>query len=560
MTGEAGRARTADDVSDADWWRGAVVYQVYPRSFADSNGDGVGDLPGVTARLDHLVELGVDAVWLSPFYRSPQHDGGYDVADYRDVDPLFGTLGDCDKLIAAAHDRDIRVIVDLVPNHSSDEHPWFVEALADRPGGPARARYVFLDGNGPAGALPPNDWLSQFGGPAWTRVPDGQWYLHLFDAHQPDFDWNNVDVVDEFESILRFWLDRGVDGFRVDVAHGLVKAPGLPNWQPIAPGSRVGAPMWDQDAVHDVYRRWRALLDTYPGRRILVAEAWVTPAERLAQYVRPDEMHQAFNFDYLTTPWEAEALRIVIDRTRAATGAVGAAPTWVLSNHDVIRHATRLAYPHPIGYHAGIGAADPHPDVATGLRRGRAATLLMLALPGSAYIYQGEELGLPEDVWLPDSARQDPTWPRSGYTVRGRDGCRVPLPWDAAAPSYGFGPMAASWLPQPAIWAEYALSAQRGVSGSTYEMYRRALALRRSYGLGDADMAWIDAPGPDVLAFRAGDIIVLTNFGTHPVEIATQVRPAIARGAEPVLASADISRGALPPDATVWLAATTEPA
>ncbi|WFE27148.1 alpha-amylase family glycosyl hydrolase [Solwaraspora sp. WMMD791] len=548
--------RTRDEGADTEWWRDAVIYQIYPRSFADSDGDGIGDLPGVIARLDHLVSLGVDAVWLSPFYPSPQADAGYDVADYRDVDPIFGRLADADQLIAQAHQRGIRVIVDLVPNHTSSAHAWFVEALAAAPGSPARDRYVFRDGRGPGGDEPPNSWRSVFGGPAWTRTTDpdgtpGQWYLHLFDAGQPDLNWDNPQVRDEFVDILRFWLARGVDGFRVDVAHGLVKQADLADWHYPAEtttGDHVAQarpPMWDQDGVHEIYRQWRAVLDAHPGQQILVAEAWVQPAERLAAYVRPDEMHQAFNFEYLEAAWSAAAQRTVIDRSLAAADAVGAPTTWVLSNHDVLRHATRLALPVGTPRPNGIGAGDPQPDTALGLRRARAATLLMLALPGSAYLYQGEELGLPEHTTLPDEARQDPTWRRTGHTERGRDGCRVPIPWEADSPSYGFGPTDASWLPQPPVWAEYAVDRQRDVPGSTFEMYRTALRLRRDHhGLGRGPLRWLESPD-DVLAFAVGAVTVLTNFGDAPVPLPP--------GVEPLHASGPLTDdGQLPTDVTVW--------
>ncbi|MGW1059250.1 glycoside hydrolase family 13 protein [Micromonospora rubida] len=537
------------------WWTEAVIYQIYPRSFADSDGDGIGDLPGITARLDHLAELGADAIWLSPFYPSPQADAGYDVADYRDVDPLFGRLADADRLIAEARARDLRVIVDLVPNHTSSAHRWFQAARPAAPGSPERARYVFRDGLGPDGDRPPNDWRSVFGGPAWTRVtePDGrpgQWYLHLFDPGQPDLNWDNPEVRAEFLDVLRFWLDRGVDGFRVDVAHGLVKQADLADWQEpqaILSGNEVDKPrppMWDQDGVHEVYRDWRRLLDEYPGERILVAEAWVEPAERLAQYVRPDEMHQAFNFEYLLAAWTAPAQYAVVTRSLEATDKVGAPTTWVLSNHDVVRHASRLGLPVGTPKPNGIGVGDPQPDAALGLRRARAASLLMLALPGSAYLFQGEELGLPEHMTLPDEARQDPTWERSGHTERGRDGCRVPIPWEADAPSYGFGPTDASWLPQPPVWAEYALDRQRGVPGSTYELYRTALRLRREHGLGRGTLFWLSS-GDEVLAFRNGEVAVLTNFGDAAAPL-----PA---GAEVLHASAPLTAdGAVPTDVTVW--------
>jgi alpha-glucosidase len=533
-----------------DWWREAVIYQVYPRSFADSDGDGMGDLPGITGRLPALKELGVDAVWLSPFYPSPQHDAGYDVADYRSVDPRFGDLGDADKLIAEAHNLGLRFIVDLVPNHTSSEHAWFRAALAAGPGSPERERYVFRDGKGPEGAEPPNSWSSVFGGSAWERVPDGQWYLHLFDVTQPDLNWSNPEVRAEFVAILRFWLDRGVDGFRVDVAHGLVKEETLADWT--TPGAILGSldpvgpppPMWDQEGVHEIYREWRRVLDEYAGGRILVAEAWVSPAERLARYVRPDEMHQAFNFEYLDAPWSATPLRTVIDATLAANAAVGATTTWVLSNHDVVRHATRLGYPVGTARRHGIGTGDPQPDTGLGLRRARAATLQMLALPGSAYLYQGEELGLPEHTTMPDDVRQDPAWHRSGHAERGRDGCRVPIPWEADAPSYGFGPADASWLPQPAVWAEYALDRQQGVPGSTWELYRSALRLRRSHGLGGGTLAWQQS-STEVLGFRNGDVLVLTNFGSEPVPLPAGARVLLT--SEPLDAD-----GRVPSDVTVW--------
>ncbi|MGK5440655.1 glycoside hydrolase family 13 protein [Micromonospora sp. URMC 105] len=539
------------------WWTEAVIYQIYPRSFADSDGDGIGDLPGITARLGHLAELGVDAVWLSPFYPSPQADAGYDVADYRDVDPLFGRLEDADKLIAEARAKGLKVIVDLVPNHTSSAHTWFTAALAAAPGSPERARYVFRDGLGPDGDQPPNDWQSVFGGPAWTRITDpdgrpGQWYLHLFDTGQPDLNWDNPEVREEFLDVLRFWLDRGVDGFRVDVAHGLIKQADLADWQEpqeILSGNEVAKPrppMWDQDGVHEIYREWRRLLDSYDGERILVAEAWVEPAERLARYVRPDEMHQAFNFEYLLASWTAPAQYAVITRSLEATDSVGAPTTWVLSNHDVVRHASRLGLTVGGGRPNGIGIGDPQPDAALGLRRARAASLLMLALPGSAYLYQGEELGLPEHTTLPDEVRQDPTWERSGHTQRGRDGCRVPIPWEADAPSYGFGPTDASWLPQPPLWAEYALDRQREVPGSTYEMYRTALRLRREHGLARGPLEWLSS-GDEVLTFRNGDLVVLTNFGDAAVP---------APAGEVLHSSTPLDAdGRVPTDVTVWVRA-----
>ena len=551
---------------DGEWWRDAVIYQVYPRSFADASGDGIGDLPGVTSRLDHLAELGVDAVWLSPFYRSPQADAGYDVADYRDVDPLFGTLADFDKLLERAHRLGLRVIVDLVPNHTSDEHVWFQAALAAGPGSPERDRYLFREGRGVDGTEPPNNWQSIFGGPAWTRTTDpdgtpGEWYLHLFDSRQPDLDWEHPEVRAEFEAVLRFWLDRGVDGFRIDVAHGMVKAPGLPDWdghvsmiegsddtEPVS-GSGNQGPMFDQDGVHDIYRAWNRVLAQYPGDRALVAEAWVEPLSRLSRYVRPDEMQQAFNFAFLATHWDAGALRTVIEASYRAADAVGAPTTWVLSNHDVVRHPSRLGLSEPGSRPTGIGHDDEQPDEALGLRRARCASLLMLGLPGSAYLYQGEELGLPDHTTLDDDLRQDPAFFRTGGAERGRDGCRVPLPWSADAEGFGFSPTGITWLPQPAEWAAYALDAQRGVAGSTYETYRAALRLRREARLGSGGMEWVHGFGDDVIAFVNRDVLVVANLGTDPVTL-----PA---GAEVLLASTDVAVGAdgatlVPSDTTVW--------
>jgi alpha-glucosidase len=569
--------------ASGEWWRDAVIYQVYPRSFADGDGDGIGDLPGVTAKLDHLKQLGVDAVWLSPFYRSPQKDAGYDVADYRDIDPLFGTLADFDEMLAGAHERDLRIIVDLVPNHSSDQHVWFQEALAAAPGSAARERYMFRDGRGPAGDEPPNNWQSIFGGPAWTRLtprPDDgplgpQWYLHLFDTSQPDLNGENPEVRAELEDVLRFWLDRGVDGFRVDVAHGMIKAPGLPDWdgraamvegtvdgpaanaaQPDDGSTGAGnqGPMFDQDGVHEIYRSWHSVLAEYPGDRCLVAEAWVEPLSRLARYVRPDEMHQAFNFSFLTAPWDAAKMRTVVDVSLGTMDAVGAPTTWVLSNHDVVRHASRFGLAEIGGRQLnGIAATDPQPDAALGLRRARAATLLMLGLPGSAYLYQGEELGLPDHTALPAEVRQDPSFFRTDGAEPGRDGCRVPLPWVGGAPGNGFGPSGKTWLPQPDVYADLAADRQYGVVGSTYEMYRTALELRRAEKIGTAGLAWVDAlaGSPDVVAFQVSGVVVVSNLGAAALGLPAE--------AEVLVASGDLttSDGALavPQDTTVWLRA-----
>ena len=527
-----------DQMHRQEWWRHAVTYQIYPRSFADGNGDGVGDLPGITSRLSYLRDLGVDAIWLSPFYTSPQRDHGYDVADYRDVDPLFGTLADADDLIERAHALGMRVIVDLVPNHTSSEHEWFRAALAAGPGSPERARYLFRDAR-PDGS-PPNNWSSVFGGPAWTRVPDGQYYLHLFDSSQPDLDWRNPEVGDMFVDVLRFWLDRGVDGFRVDVAHGLFKEESLRD-QVVEPGRTASSdardaadvpmvertlrdePMWDQPEVHEVYRRWHEVLAKYDGDRMLVAEAWTQTPESMARYIRPDEFSQAFNFAWLLAAWSAADFREVITSTMAAVAPVEGSPTWVLSNHDVVRHVTRYG------------------GAAVGRARARAATLTMLALPGSAYLYQGEELGLPE-VDVDPVHRQDPFFLRTGEG--GRDGCRVPIPWSGAAAPYGFGPGEGQpWIPQPDDWATLTVEAETGDPDSTLEFYRAALAVRRTFATSAGEDIELLDLGADVVAFRRGPVTAVLNCGSGPV--------ALPEG-EVVLASGPVGPD-LPPDTAVWL-------
>ncbi len=514
------------------WWRSSVIYQVYPRSFRDLDGDGLGDLAGITAELGQLAELDIDALWLSPFYPSPQRDGGYDVSDYCDVDPALGTLADFDALVAAADELSVKVIVDLVPNHCSTEHVLFQRALAAGPGSPERGLFVFRDGRGPSGELPPNNWQSHFGGPAWTRVTEpggapGQWYLHLFDSSQPDFDWDNEQVRQEFERILRFWLDRGVAGFRVDVAHALIKAKGLPDWGGRADGGSVpgypftDAPMFGQPQIHDIYRRWREVLAEYDGERILCAEASVEPLTRLADWVRPDQMHQTFNFSYLAAPWDAAELRRIITSSLEAFDAVGAPSTWVLSNHDVVRHATRLGLgANPARPGDGIGPEDEQPDHVRGARRADAASLLMLGLPGGVYLYQGEELGLPDHTGLPAEVRQDPTYHRTGGARLGRDGCRVPLPWTRSGASLGYSANGRSWLPQPPGWAELSREAQREDPASTLSLYRAALALRRAHGLGSGSLAWVeDLGGPGCLGLVNNDVLVLLNTGDAAVEL-----------------------------------------
>jgi len=538
--------------SPTDWWRHAVIYQVYPRSFADGNGDGIGDLPGIIGRLPAIRDLGVDAVWLSPFYTSPQKDAGYDVSDYCDVDPVFGTLIDAERLIDTAHNLGLRVIVDIVPNHSSSEHPWFREALASDPSSVHRNRYVFREGQGELGDLPPNNWESVFGGPAWTRVTEadgspGQWYLHLFDKSQPDFNWENPEVWEFFRGVLRFWLDRGVDGFRVDVAHGLIKEQGLPDRHvPSEPVIGAPEPFWDQDGVHEVYRDWRRILDEYGPDRMLCAEAWVMPLAKMAWYVRPDEMHQAFNFGYLSTAWSAPDLTAVINESLAAFGGVGGPSTWVLSNHDVIRHRSRLATEfEQKGQPTGIGPRSLHkPDEEVGFHRARAATALMLALPGSAYMYQGEELGLPEVIDIPDALRQDPTFHRTLGERYGRDGCRVPIPWEKDATAFGFNTTGESWMPQPSVFGSLARDQQNGTPGSTLELYKHLLALRAQHSLGRGTIEWIENTYDGVVALTNNGIAVVTNVDHAPV--------ALPDG-DILMATGDLVDGALPRDTTAWV-------
>jgi alpha-glucosidase len=532
------------------WWRTAAVYQVYIRSFKDGNGDGTGDIAGLRSKLPYLRDLGVDALWINPWYTSPLLDGGYDVADYRNVDPRFGDVAEAESFIAEAKEFGIRVLVDLVPNHTSWEHEWFKAALAAGPGSPERERYHFLPGSGPDGTEPPNDWRSVFGGSAWERVPDGEWYLHLFDISQPDLNWEHPEVRAEFDAILRFWLDRGAAGFRVDVAHSLVKAPGYPdtgdeaNEEKLLTGSRFSRhPYWDRPEIHEIVRGWRSTLDEYPGS-MMVAEAWVSDLERLANYLRPGEYHQAFDFDFLQAPWDADSMRVAIDESMEAVGGVGSIPTWVLSNHDVLRHSTRYGLPNDVDAKAWLLDGDRSLlDQALGERRARAATLLLLGLPGSVYLYQGEELGLGEVTELPTDLLDDPVWRRSSHSEKGRDGCRVPIPWSVDGDSAGFGSNG-SWLPQPDGWGDRSVEAQDGRPGSMLEFYRSALRLRREHLTSDLDIEWLDGPSSETLVFQRGSgIRCIVNFGTEPAPIDGEV----------LLSSVTPEDGHLPTDASAWL-------
>ena len=550
------------DLTPDQWWRHAAIYQIYPRSFADGSGDGVGDLAGIRSRLGYLRELGVDAVWLSPWYVSPMADAGYDVADYRDIDPLFGTLADAEAFLGEAHEHGLRVIVDIVPNHCSDRHPWFQAAVAAGSGSQERKLFWFRPGRGSAGELPPNDWQSNFGGSAWTQVrsgdgadspsslsgragaADGEWYLHMFAPEQPDWNWDHPAVREDFATTLRFWLDRGVDGFRIDVADNLVKDPNLPNFATMPLG--VPAPWADQEGVHEIYREWRQIADSYPQKAIFVGELWLPEPDRFARYLRPDELHTGFNFAFLSAPWEPAALREIIDQTLAIQAPVGAPATWVLSNHDVARHVTRFGRA-DTRHTWDPATASQSSDLALGTRRARAAGLLSMGLPGSVYVYQGEELGLPEVQDIPDELLADPRWLRSGHTDRGRDGCRVPLPWSGQAPPFGFSPDGVTpWLPQPAAWRELTAEAESADPGSMLSLYRRALHIRRAEPdlLGET-MRWLPS-GPDVLAFARGDgIACVVNLGATAAPLPEH--------REVLLASSPIEEDALPSDTAVWL-------
>ena len=533
------------------------MYQVYPRSFFDGNGDSLGDLVGVQSKLPYLKDLGINAIWLSPFYPSPQHDSGYDVADQRDVDPMYGTLIDAQALIESAHELDIKVMVDLVPNHVSVEHPWFVEAISSPPGSKERARFHFVD----SGDVLPNNWVSMFGGPAWTRIVEqdgslGQWYLHVFDSSQPDLNWTNAEVAADWITTLKFWLDRGVDGFRVDVAHGLAKDMtyadlpdpvgltealrfDLDDGSPEAAARRLlieNSGFFDRDELQEIYRTWREVLDSYPGERMAVSEAWVPP-HRVSRYVSPTSLHQIFGFDFLVVTWNAEVMQDTITRAIAAVEVVGAPPTWALSNHDSPRVVTRL----------GGGRK--------GLARARALALVAHALPGSIYVYQGEELGLP-DAPLADSDRQDPVFFRTNGDQMGRDGARVPLPWNGNQPPYGFTESAHStWLPQPDDWSELTVRSEQDQPSSTLSLYSNSLKLRAQFS---GTTHFIQSEDPNVMIFRREHgIYVAVNTGTSEYVLPDFLQTGeVILDSETVQASGDKTE-VLPPDCARWFRVTT---
>ncbi len=561
-----------DDPQTNIWWQNAVVYQVYIRSFADGNDDGTGDIKGLSSRLRYLSELGIDAIWITPWYPSPLRDGGYDVSDHRDIDPRFGTIEEAEKLILNAHSHGLRVIVDIVPNHTSSDHRWFQEALAAGPGSKARERYIFRPGSGPEGDQPPTNWESVFGGPAWEPTGDGEWYLHLFDISQPDLNWNNPEVVAEFDQILRFWLDRGVDGFRIDVAHGMIKDTSFPDiYEPaelllpscgselrpgtgfadidhstqlLGRGKGANHPHWNRPEVHQINRRWRKILDEYDNR-MMVAEAWL-PSDELTLYLRDDEYHQSFNFDLLESPWDASQMAEIIEQSCYFAQQVSASSTWVLSNHDVMRHATRYGLPADTDWRAWhLKGSASELNQSLGDRRARAVVLITMALPGSSYVYQGEELGLP-DVWdLPAEALEDPVWERSGFTQRGRDGCRVPIPWTASGQSCGFsqGP-AQPWLPQPDVFRQLAVDRQEDSPKSMLELYRKAIRLRREV-IGPSPHFRLLDTHPGVLAFeRSGGFCCMVNMSTQPLPLPE---------GRVILSSEPVEGGDLPSDVGIWL-------
>ena len=568
------------------WWQEAVVYQVYPRSFSDSNGDGIGDINGIRARIPHLVDLGIDALWLSPHYVSPMNDAGYDVADYRDVDPIFGDLDDLQSLIKELHASGIRLFIDIVPNHTSWDHEWFLEALehppVNDPSVPSLTRYeqgpwkrYHLIRGRDGGKTSPNEWPSVFGGNTWHEVndangePSGWWYLHIFDKSQPDIDWTNNEVREEFLGHLKFWFDMGVDGFRIDVAHGLAKAEGYPDYDLPGPGDPSHfVPFWDQDAVHDIWREWRAIAEQYDPPRVFVAEAWVNPAERGAMYLRHDELHTGFNFPYLTAAWNGAALRNVIDQSLHGNYLVGAPTTWVLENHDVWRSATRYA---PLANGEEAASLDANLDISKsadwreprnleiGLLRARAGFMTMLALPGTAYIYQGQELGLEEVFDIPDDLRQDPAFANTGGENLGRDGCRVPLPWDSSSETFGFNDGNQSWLPQPRRWAEKTVEAQSADPHSFLALARSALKIRKeAQALGGishytVDLIWDETPS-EIISFVRPE----RNDG-HPVRCVMNMGRddyALPEGEILLRSHADaVTDGKLAPHSTVWLKA-----
>ncbi len=555
--------------SSPPWWHDAVVYQLYVPSFADANADGWGDLWGVRERLDYLADLGVDAIWLSPCYPSPQIDHGYDVADYFDINPDYGDLSVFDEVLAQAESRGIRILMDIVPNHCSSEHKWFRSAIAAEPGSPERDRFYFRDGLGPNGDTPPNNWRSVFGGPTWTRLIDdnatpGQWYLHTFAPQQPDFNWSNAEVVDHFDRALRFWFDRGVDGFRVDAVAVAAKAPGLPDAPPVSRDVAEND-VWSYNPYtvfwptgHDYWKHWRSVIDeyqeTHPGRELVTVSEAYTPGrpEQLAMYVT-GEFHQSFAFELMLAPWRSDSIEEVVRDTVATMDTLQVPPAWTINNHDTQRVVTRLGRANATELSSYTGNnlvyVDAPVDLSVGLVRARALVLFAAALPGTLYIYQGEELGLEEVLDLPDNVRQDPIFARTEGRQIGRDGCRVPMPW-TADPTTGFGftsPNVETWLPQPKNWAPLSVEAQERNPASMLHLYRRALRARRSV---DGPLAWVNNSPDEIVAFVRGDTLVILNPTSTPCELTDSV----VGDRYPILSSNDLDVGSrlVPADSCVW--------
>lgn len=485
------------------WWHGAVLYQVYPRSFQDSDGDGIGDLRGITARLPYFVELGVDAIWISPIFPSPMADFGYDVADYCGIDPRFGTLGDFDDLLARAHELGLKVLLDFVPNHSSDQHPWFVESRSSRDN-PKRDWYLWRD---PApGGGPPNNWISDFGGPAWEYdAATGQYYSHAFLREQPDLNWRNPDLRAAMIDVLRFWFDRGVDGFRIDVLWHMVKHADFPDNPPNPDFAEGMGEMWrvlqlhstDQPEVHDIAAEMRAVADSY-GNRLLIGEIYLPVGKLMTYYGSADApgVHLPFNFQLIDAPWHPRALATLIEAYELALPE-GGWPNWVLGNHDRPRAATRF-----------------------GERQARVAAMLNLTLRGTPTIYYGDEIGI-ADVAIPADRVADPRELREPGKGLGRDPVRTPMAWDASA-NGGFT-AGEPWLPLHPDWPARNVAAQRGDGGSIWSLHRDLIALRRStpaLSIGDWRPVYADDA---VLAYerRESDarVLVALNLTAEPARL-----------------------------------------
>ena len=556
------------------WWQDAVVYQIYPRSFADANNDGIGDLQGIISHLDHIASLNVDAIWMSPCFPSPQHDHGYDVADYFDINPDYGDLATFDLLVAEARKRGIRIMLDVVPNHCSIEHAWFKSAVAAGKGSPLRERFYFRDGRGENGELPPNNWQSIFGGAAWTRItePDGnpgQWYLHVFDYSQPDMNWEHEDIKKQFDDMLTFWFDRGVEGFRVDAVAVVGKTPGLPDGPDftgrddlkVSELATLNPHFQHREEMRPYWARWRALMDRYeadhPGREIVTVSEAYTPEGplQLLKYLTPDQFHSSFIFDLMLAPWIPSYVREAVENNYRVLAENGANFAWTLNNHDTHRSVTRYGRSiadDPSSFTGNnLVHRDAPVDIALGTRRNRAMIAFTAALPGTIYLYQGEETGLPEWLELPDNRREDPVFRRTNGEEKGRDGCRVPIPWTSDASSnYGFSAAAgadAPWLPQPEWWGDFAADAQENDPSSILALYRAVMGTRDQFDPQDA-IEWVLPDDPALVAFRRGGILVVMNMSRSDATV-----PSDVLGSAQAFLQTDGGNGALvPANSTVW--------